>query len=213
MNADRYDTAGNLEAQFEPGSNDTVLKNRLGIQNVAEMDDIELDLLIQLSDKIPDWVESNQQLSAADIREWHRCWLGNVYSWAGEYRTVNMGKGAFQFAVATQVERLMEVLDRDFLSRYTPCSDMADKQLVEAIAIVHIEFILIHPFREGNGRISRLLANVMAMQAGKPEIDFSLWDEQKERYYSAIQAGLDDCGPMKALVRQVLRGAEKSEDG
>ncbi|VAX08963.1 hypothetical protein MNBD_GAMMA26-2211 [hydrothermal vent metagenome] len=71
-----------------------------------------------------------------------------IYSWAGEYRTVNMGKGAFQFAVAAQIDRLMEVLDRDFFSRYTHCSDMADEQLVEAIAIVHIEFILIYFFRE-----------------------------------------------------------------
>ena len=80
------------------------------------------------------------------------------------------------------------------------------------IANVHIELILIHPFREGNGRISRLLANVMAMQAGKPELDFSAWDKQKERYFSAIQAGLDDFEPMKVLVKQVLPGAWKNED-
>lgn len=84
---------------------------------------------------------------------------------------------------------------------------MGDEQLVEAIAVVHIELILIHPFREGNGRITRLLANVMAMQAGRPELDFSIWDEQKDRYFSAIQAGLDDYEPIKELVRQVLHDA------
>lgn len=47
----------------------------------------------------------------------------------------------------------------------------------------------------------------MAMQAGKPELDFSEWDEKKERYFLAIQAGLDDFEPMKALVRLVLPGA------
>ena len=52
----------------------------------------------------------------------------------------------------------------------------------------------------------------MAMQAGKPELDFSAWDEQKESYFSAIQAGLDDYEPMKALVKQVLPGAWKNED-
>ncbi len=103
----------------------------------------------------------------------------------------------------------MEVLERDFLSRYTPCVGMGEEQLVEAIAVIHIELILIHPFREGNGRISRLLANVMAMQAGRPELDYSLWDEQKERYFSAIQSGLDDYEPMKALVRQVLSDVSK----
>ena len=52
----------------------------------------------------------------------------------------------------------------------------------------------------------------MAMQAGKPELDFSAWDKQKERYFSAIQAGLDDFEPMKVLVKQVLPGAWKNED-
>jgi cell filamentation protein len=188
MTTDRYDTSGNLEAQFEPGSNDSVLKNKLGIHGASEMDDIELDLLIQLYNQIPDWVEKDQKLSTADIREWHRRWLGNVYTWAGQYRTVNMGKGEFQFAAATQIDRLMDVLDRDFLSYYTPCSNMTEEQLIEAIAKIHVELILIHPFREGNGRISRILANVMAMQAGKPELDFSEWDEKKERYFSATQS-------------------------
>lgn len=41
---------------------------------------------------------------------------------------------------------------------------MSEEQLIEAIAITHVELILIHPFREGNGRLSRLLADVMAVQ-------------------------------------------------
>lgn len=204
MCADRYDALGNPEAQFEPGSDGAVLRNKLGIINVAELNDIELDLLIQLYDVIPQEVEQDQRLTSLDLQHWHRRWLGNVYEWAGEYRTVNLGKGDFQFAAAGQIGRLMQTLDRDFLSRYTPCVGMSDEKLVEAIAIVHVELILIHPFREGNGRISRLLANVMAMQAGRPELDFSLWDKQKPVYFTAIQAGLDDYAPMKALVRQVI---------
>ncbi|MEJ2424659.1 MAG: Fic family protein [Candidatus Thiodiazotropha sp.] len=207
MTPDRYDTSGNPEAEFEQGSNGLVLKNKLGIRDASEMDDVELDLLMQLYDAIPESVKVDQELTSQDIREWHRRWLGNVYPWAGKSRTVNMGKGDFQFAAAGQIDRLMAVLDRDFLSRYTPCDGMGDEQLVEAIAVVHIELILIHPFREGNGRITRLLANVMAMQAGRPELDFSIWDEQKDRYFSAIQAGLDDYEPIKELVRQVLHDA------
>lgn len=212
MSPDRYDTTGNPEAQYEPGSNDSVLKNKLGIQSPDEMDEVELDLLIQLYDLIPEEIEADQPLTVADIRDWHRRWLGNVYPWAGQYRSVNMGKDEFHFAAAAQVDRLMGDLDKKFLSRYTPCEGMSDEELIEAIAVVHIELILIHPFREGNGRISRLLANVMGLQAGKPELDFSLWDEQKERYFSAIQAGLDDYEPMKVLVRQVLPDASRSED-
>ncbi len=131
----------------------------------------------------------------------HRRWLGNVYAWAGQYRTLNMGKDGFQFASVSQIARLMDALDKEFLTKYTPCVDMSDEQLIEAIAVVHIELILIHPFREGNGRIARLLANVMAMQAGKPELDFSIWDKNKTAYFAAIQSGMSDYGQMKTLVK------------
>lgn len=212
MSPDRYDTTGNPEAQYEPGSNDSVLKNKLGIQSPDEMDEVELGLLMQLYDLIPEEITADQPLTVAVIRDWHRRWLGNVYPWAGQDRSVNMSKGDFHFATVGQIDRLLNDLDKKFLSLYTPCEGMRNEELIEAIAVVHIELILIHPFREGNGRISRLLANVMSLQAGKPELDFSLWDEQKERYFSAIQAGLDDYEPMKELVRQVLLEASKRED-
>ncbi len=49
---------------------------------------------------------------------------------------------------------------------------MSREQVIEAIATVHVELILIHPFREGNGRLSRLLADVMAVQAGFQSLDY-----------------------------------------
>ena len=212
MATDRYDTSNDIEAQFESGSNNAVLKNLLGITSASVMDEVELDLLDQLYEEIPQQVEYDQQLTVADICQWHRRWLGNVYAWAGQYRSVNMGKADFQFAAAAQIERLMSVFDEQILSRYTPCNTMNDEQLAEAIAVVHIELILIHPFREGNGRLSRLVANIMAMQAGKAELDFSVWDGAREKYFAAIQAGLDNYQPMVNLVRQVLRAASEPVD-
>lgn len=202
---DRYETSGNLQAQFEPGSDGRVLANRLGITDPAEMADLELHLLSQLYDTVIDSMRPDQRITSADLREWHRRWLGNVYEWAGQYRTLNMGKAGFPFAACGQIPRLMEHLDRKILEPHTPTQGMTEDRLVEAIAIVHIELILIHPFREGNGRLSRLLANVMALQAGWPELDFSSWDTDKPAYFAAIQAGLDDDEPMRQRVRQVLR--------
>ena len=87
---------------------------------------------------------------------------------------------------------------------------MDDEQLIEAIAIVQAEFILIHPFREGNGRIARLLANVMALQANNPELDFSSWDRNRDDYFLAIQVAMDrNYEPMKGLVRQALLHGEQ----
>lgn len=201
----RYDTSGNPEAEFEPGSEGRVLVNKLGITDLNEMDNIELELLDQLCDAVIDTVSEDQTISSVDLCRWHHRWLGNVYPWAGHYRTVNMGKGEFMFAAAEQIPRLMEKLDTELFPVYTPCVGMSETRLATAIATVHIEVILVHPFREGNGRLSRLLANVMALQAGWPELDFSAWDEKRGAYFAAIQAGMEDAGPMTEVVRQVLR--------
>ena len=209
----RYDTTGNEEAQFEPGSNGRVLVNKLGICDAEEMNDVELDLLNRLHEDILGSVEADQRITVADVCEWHRRWLGNVYAWAGRYRTVNMGKGEFQFAASGQISRLMDNLDKEVLSVRTPCTGMSEVQLADALAVVHVELILIHPFREGNGRLSRLLASVMALQAGWPQLDYTHWDKRKTDYFAAIQAGMSDYEPMKALVKRVLRETARNVDG
>lgn len=210
---DRYDTSGNPEGQFQPGSNDQVLFNKLGITNSSEMDDTELDLLVQLTEIILDEVEEGQIINSEDLREWHRRWLGNVYEWAGQYRSVNMGKVDFQFAAAHLIPELMQDFNDKFLVVYTPCNGMDEEALITALANVHIEYILVHPFREGNGRLSRLLATVMALQAGQPALDFSYMDENKTEYFAAVRSGLDDVEPMKAVFRQVLRASQKNVVG
>ncbi len=206
----RYDTTGNVEAQFEPGSDGRVLANKLGIADPREMDDIELDLLNRLYKDVITSVEVNQPITVADLREWHHRWLGKVYIWAGRDRSVNMSKEDFHFAACGQIPRLIDMLDNDVLQVHTPCTGMSGDRLIEAIAVVHVELILIHPFREGNGRLSRLLANVMALQAGWPQLDYTAWDENKTDYFNAIQAGLSDYDPMKEMVRLVLRGVSRT---
>jgi len=172
----RYDASDSIEGQYQPGSNGTVLINKPGISNSDEMDRVELELLELLYEKVLSNVTVDQTITVADLSEWHRMWLGNVYEWAGQERSVNIAKGAFHFAAVTQISRLLAELDKKYLSIYTPCEGFDETKLADAIAIVHVELILVHPFREGNGRLSRLLANVMALQAGWPELDFSAWD-------------------------------------
>jgi len=206
----RYNTNGNSEGEFQSGSNDQVLVNKLNITDVKEMDNLELDLLDKLYDAVFDDVEVDQVITTADVTEWHRKWLGNVYEWAGKERSVNMSKGNFHFASAQQIPRLLKELDGDYLSRLTPCNIMSDGELVDAIAIIHVEFVLVHPFRDGNGRIVRLLSNVMALQANKPELDFSSWDTDRDNYFLAINAGMSgEYEPMKILVRRALHDGER----
>jgi cell filamentation protein len=198
--SNRYD-AGDAQGAYEPGSGDRVLRNKLGITDSEEMDAVELLLLEQLYRAVLVEDLPDRRLRVADLKTWHRRWLGNVYGWAGQERSVNMGKGDFQFAAAAQIPRLLSVFERDCLARFTPCHDFSDDALLEAIAVTHVEFILIHPFREGNGRLSRLLADVMSVQAGKGPLDYSAWDADKEGYFKAIHAGMaGDYSVMRQLV-------------
>lgn len=193
------------QARYQPGSNDQVLANKLGITDPADMDEAELALLEKLYQQVLLDQPLPGVLSSQLIKTWHRQWLGAIYLWAGEERSVNLSKGAFHFAAAAQIPSLLHKLDQDYLSQHTPCTDLADEALIQAIAEVHVEFILIHPFREGNGRIARLIADVMASQAGYGTLDYSPWDENKPDYFAAIQAGLDmDYEPMMHWVEQAF---------
>lgn len=210
----RYDTSLNVEGQYQPGSNNLVLVNKLQITNTEEMDDTELELLNALYQDVLSNVTREQKLTVADIFEWHRRWLGNVYDWAGQERSVNMSKGNFHFTAANQIPFMLQEFESKFLCVLTPCYLMDEMALVDAIAKVHIEFILVHPFREGNGRISRLLADVMALQANKPQLDYSRWDADKEAYFAAINQGLScNYDPMKKLVMRALHDAEQLLNG
>src|SRR3546814_13597560 len=91
-----------------------------------------------------------------------------------------MSKDGFPFAPAAQIPRLMKPFENEHLGTYTPCTNFDRPQLTQAIAVTHVEFILMHQSREGNGRISRLLADVMAMQAGNGPSGFCRWETHKK---------------------------------
>ena len=84
-----------------------------------------------------------------------------------------MGKGGFQFAHAPLIPRLMVQLGRGVLRRHTPCGSAADVTVARSLAEVHAELILIHPFRDGNGRLARLVtaADGVSGRAGFVQIE------------------------------------------
>lgn len=209
MAADRYQASG-AQGEWQPGSGEQVLRNLPGVTDPAQMDEVELQLLLQLYEHVLSEEHfPARRLKAADLKEWHRLWLGNVYDWAGEERSVNIAKGDFHFAAAAQVPRLLTEFERDCLHRYTPCNGLGGDALAEAIAVCHVELILVHPFREGNGRLARLLADVMAVQAGRGPLDYSAWDADTPAYFAAIQRGMGrDYAPMQELVIRALASAQ-----
>lgn len=200
----RYKIVGS-QGETQQGSDSAVLKNRLNITRAEDMDELELVLLQKLYVSVLQEHLPPGRISALHLKRWHRRWLGNVYDWAGQYRSVNMSKDGFPFAPAIQLPRLMQIFDSEYLARYTPCIDMSVAELIDAIAVTHVEFILMHPFREGNGRISRLLADVMAVQAGREPLDYSAWEQNRFAYVGAIQTGMGgNYQPMKHWVALAL---------
>jgi cell filamentation protein len=196
---------GTEEDEFEPGSDRKVLKNMLSITSELDMQDAESSLLLGLYEFIYEPEFNVNSISFSDIMTWHRKWLGNVYSWAGLFRSVNMGKGGFEFAAAKFVPALVKKYEQDFLISYLKLTELEREELISYLAKSHVEFILIHPFREGNGRLSRLLLDVMATHAGYGPLDYSVWDANKDYYFKSIQAGhAGDYHHIERLVRDVL---------
>lgn len=215
--SDRYDTSQLPEAQFEPGSGGRVLKNLLGIKTKREMDQVEQREQVRALEELIRIYDRDYRFTAADVCRIHKIWLRPIYSWAGQYRQVNLSKGNFTFAMAKHIPRLMDEFEKGPLHTFTPCRFVSLDEVAKVIAVVHIELILIHPFREGNGRVARLLAILMASQAGLPPLDFSdiIRGHKRRAYFAAVRAGMDrNYRPMKkifsAVIQKTLRTAGES---
>jgi len=207
--SNRYVVSGNAEGLYQPGSDDKVLANKLGIVDPQEMDDVELASLDALLRALLERIEIDQTFTADDLCAWHLEWLAPVYSWAGRYRTVNLEKDGYPFAAANRIHLLMEQYERQVLAVHTPCHQFDEARLLEALAVSHVEFIVIHPFREGNGRISRVLATLMALQAGWPPLDFSRLVENRQEYFAAIQHGhAGNYEPIRQIFSKVLQASQ-----
>lgn len=191
----RYVTSPGIEGEYEPGSGKRVLKNLLGIRLKSEMDQVEHLAMVKAQTRYytKNLVTKQTRFTDTLIRQMHRDWLGSIYEWAGRYRTVDMEKGGFRWPPAYLVEHNMTGFTDDTLAEHTPCRGTALHDVCRSIAKVHADLLLIHPFREGNGRVARWLADLMAAQAGYPPPLYRFVGKgskaEKARYLSAVIAG------------------------
>lgn len=208
----KYSTTGLIEAQFEPGSGGRVLKNRLGIRSKREMDKIEKKEQLRAIEKLTGIYDRHHRFTAVDICNIHEIWLGKIYEWAGKYRQVNVSKEDFIFAAAAQVPKLMLELEKKELHEFTPCHFKSKEQVIRALAVIHTELIIIHPFREGNGRAARMLAILMGLQSGLPPLDFSgIVGRKKKEYISAVHAGMaGNYGQMEKIFGYLIRRTQRT---
>jgi cell filamentation protein len=150
--------------------------------------------------------------TAIDVCNIHRTWLRPIYTWAGEFRRVNISKDDFPFAAAREIPKLMAKLEDGPLRQYTPCRFDADADVAKALAIVHAELMWMHPFREGNGRAGRILAILMGLQAKIPPLNFTdIRGRKRQEYFAAVRAGLGrDYEPMERIFNDVVRKTRRA---
>lgn len=151
-------------------------------------------------------INDNSELSEMDIKNIHALVLKGIDDEnAGRYRTENVIiSGASHIPpesviVAELMEKLIYRYD-EWKERYHP---------IIVAALLHAEFVKIHPFIDGNGRTARLLMNFEAMKSGYPPI--IIRTEQRHSYYDALDKGAMT-GNYTDFVKMVTKQAEEMLD-
>lgn len=214
MKGIRYTTPDGPEGQDEPGSQGRVLRNLKGIRVKRDMDIAEIEALGRVQETYLDKIGPETIISAELICRMHRDWLGDLYEWAGRYRTVDVAKAGFSWPPAFRVEQNMRIIEKDVLLHKTPCRPGTLERVTLDMAEVHAELLLVHPFREGNGRIARWVADIMALQAGHPLPAYCFAGRgssaEKRRYLDAVKRGyLKDYRPLTAFFADALARGRK----
>ena len=120
----------------------------------------------------------------------HTYLFADIYPFAGQLRTVNIAKGNLGFARVMYLEASLAHIDR------MPQGDF------DAIIEKYVEMNVAHPFREGNGRATRIWLDLMLKKEIQQVID---WNRvNKEDYLSAMQRSPVKDLEIKALLRQAL---------
>ena len=171
------------------------LDNKLGLTSTAELDREEERIskkkAAQLFDrKLLDTFDVGTFAGLAAI---HKYLFEGIYDFSGELRTVNIAKGNFRFAPLMYLQAALENIDKMPQSNFD--------EIIEK----YVEMNIAHPFREGNGRSTRIwLDHILKNEIGKV-VDWSKVD--KEDYLLAMERS-----PIKDVeIKVLLKGALTDE--
>ena len=168
------------------------LENKLGITDSAELAREEE----KISKKKALWLFESGTLDSlkagtfAALHEIHKCLFEELYDFAGKIRTVNLAKGNFRFAPVMYLETALGNIEKMPQSTYD--------EIIEK----YVEMTVAHPFREGNGRSTRIwLDHILKMEIGKV-VDWSKVD--KEDYLLAMERSPIKDVEIKVLLKEAL---------
>lgn len=166
-----------------------VLRNRRSITDAVELERAENNCLISAYESAALSFSETHRFSEADVRDLHRLFLGSLYEWAGSYRIVDISSADIRWCHAAHIGKEMARLGQR-LSALTPLVPTLDRPtFLSHLAELHGGLVVIHPFRDGNGRTTRILTNLLLMQAEKPPIRLASFDdaEVRKEYHAAIR--------------------------
>ena len=169
-----------------------MLENKLGITNEVELAKEEeritkLKALELFDTKKINEFEVGTTKGLCDI---HRFLFSDIYSFAGEVREVNLAKGNFRFAASMYLKDVLNKID-----------SMAEDTF-EDIIKKYIEMNIAHPFREGNGRSTRIWLDMILKNKLSKVIDWSKID--KEEYLLAMERSPIKDTEIMILLKEAL---------
>ena len=124
------------------------------------------------------------------LQQIHGYIFGGLYDFAGQIRTVNISKGGFAFANAQFLPETLESIEK------------MPSESFEDIVSKYVEMNVAHPFREGNGRSTRIWLDLMLKSKLKKCVDWSRID--KTDYLSAMRESVNDAGKIHDLLQSAL---------
>jgi len=169
-----------------------VLKNKLNITEQIELAKAEERVSKQKAKQLfdsgdIDKVEIGTFKGLAFI---HAYLFGDIYDFAGSIREVNISKGNFRFAPLMYLKASLEHIDAMPQGNFD--------QIIEK----YVEMNIAHPFREGNGRATRIWLDLILKKELKQVIDWNLVN--KDEYLSAMERSVVKDLEIKALLKNAL---------
>jgi cell filamentation protein len=144
-----------------PGT--TVLRNLLDIRDAKVLESYEVEISrLRSWERVPEG-----QFDPTHYCAVHRHLFGDVYAWAGEYRTVRIAKGETMFCYPENIAAQMDTLFRG-IEGGARFRDLTLEEFVTRLAEFLAELNAIHPFREGNGRTQLSFAGLIGVAFDQP---------------------------------------------
>ncbi|MEE0887044.1 protein adenylyltransferase Fic [uncultured Treponema sp.] len=135
-------------------------------------------------------LESIEVGTVNGLKQIHAYLFGGLYDFAGKIRTVNISKGGFKFAAA------------EFLPQTLVSIERMPESTFEQIAEKYVEMNIAHPFREGNGRTTRIWLDLILKRSLKKYVDWS--QINKKAYLDAMEQSVCDTSKIKFLLKNAL---------